>query len=125
MPELQCSIKYFLNHIQSVPVLKMNGLHRDALEFPVDGQLAALNEVMTQLDKVLAESEEEEEEEEEEVRAKAAAKSGGGGGGGGSGNINQRLSYVEHSYQQLTNDTYSADSLGHTQNTTDLNMWVS
>ncbi len=37
--------------------------------------------------------------------------------------IKRRLSYVEHSYNKLTNDTYSSDSIGGIRNTVHLDHW--
>lgn len=91
-------------HSQSVPVLNgpQEGL-LDATGDPVEKNLVLLNRTMSELDK-----------EANPERPRKGAK------------IVRRLSYVEHSYKQLTNDVYSADSLGHTQNTTDLlNDWLS
>lgn len=36
----------------------------------------------------------------------------------------KRLSYVEHAYQQLTNDTYSSNSLHPVEATSQLETWV-
>ena len=64
--------------------------------------LALLNEAMSQLDR--------------EVNPRRHA------------NINRRLSYVEHSYKQLTNDTYNMSGSSFVQSTTnalDLDQWSS
>ena len=84
----------------------------------VNDQLAALNEALTILD-----DEEGGEtggrgysvESIERPRRRAGGK------------IVKRLSYVEHSYQRLTNDTYSTSSSLNKaiRNTTHLDEWVS
>lgn len=83
---------------QSDPVLNgpQEGLP-DNDSAQIDENLFALNRTMSELD--------------EEANPERPRKGG---------KIVRRLSYVEHSYKQLTNDTYSANSLGRTQNTTDL-----
>ena len=103
----------------------MNGVRRDhqvqlrgAKPRAVGNQLAALNQALSQI-------EEDENggtlpapsypvESIERPRRRAGAK------------VTKRLSYVERSYNRLTNDIYSEDSLvGPSEyTTTDLNKWA-
>ena len=85
---------------QSVPVL--TSPRRPYSESDALGDhLALLNEAMSQLDR--------------EMNPRRHA------------NINRRLSYVEHSYKQLTNDTYMSGSsfVQSASNTLDLDQWAS
>lgn len=117
----------FVQSLQSVPTLKVNGPHHcgqtpGAMKQKATGdQLAALNQALSQI-------EEDENggtlpvppatsypaESIERPRKRVGAK------------IVKRLSYVEHSYNKLTNDMYSENSLvaPSEYTTTDLNQWA-
>ena len=86
---------------QSVPVLNTSRRPYSASDaLGLGDNLALLNEAMSQLDR--------------EANPRRQGK------------INRRLSYVEHSYKQLTNDTYMTGSfMQSTSNTLDLDQWAS
>lgn len=106
MPSLQ--LKWALQNPQA-----------QGLSDPVSNQLLTLNAALTRL--------EEEDPSSSSGAGPYAVESierprRRGGRGRLSGN---RLSYVEHSYNQLTNDTYSANSLHPVKATAQLEAWAS
>jgi len=79
-------------------------------KFDVNDRLAALNRALTQL-----QEEEGGEYSVESIERPRVKKNSG---------IKRRLSYVEHSYNKLTNSTYTTnDSLQGTRNTVHLDNW--
>ena len=100
----------------------MNGLHRNRPlsqqtripKAPVDSHLAALNDALSKIEEDGAPASHYAMESIQRPRRKIGP------------NIAKRLSYVERSYNRLTNDVYSENSLvGPSEtNTTDLSTWA-
>ncbi len=105
-------ISSLLPTLQSDPALKsVNGDKQGSLpvkEKFVNDRLAALNRALARLDEEAGPN--YSVESIERPRKKSSE-------------IKKRLSYVEHSYNRLTNDTYSTDSIRETRNTVHLDDW--
>lgn len=87
---------------------------------PVSNQLLALNRALTQLnedDDALPNSRPVSYHVESIERPRKRS-------GGGRKGIGDRLSYVEHSYNRLTNDMYSSKSLYPVEHSHDLDAWA-
>lgn len=107
---------------QSVPTLQLkwtlqNSRDQGLSDESVSSQLQMLNKALTRLEEEGFSSSPGAYHMESIERPR---KRGGRIIGGG----NKRLSYVEHSYKQLTNDTYSSDSLRPVKPTPHLDTWV-
>ncbi len=103
----------FSTPIQSDPALKpVNGVKQGLL--PVKEKFDRVNDRVAALNRALARLQEEGPGYSVESIERPRKRSS---------EIKKRLSYVEHSYQRLTNDTYSTDSIRDTRNSVKLDTW--
>ena len=100
-------------YMQSDPALKpVNGVRQHTL--PVKEKFDHVNNRLAALNRALARMEEEEGPDYSMESIERPRKRN---------EIKKRLSYVEHSYNKLTNDTYTSDSIHGTRNTVHLDDW--
>lgn len=101
---------------QSVPALQLKWTLQNAKELsdPIGNQLVTLNAALTKLDEESGFSSTPGAYNVESIERPRKRVAG----------IVKRLSYVEHSYKQLTNDTYSSNCLHPVKATRRLDTWV-